>query len=199
MKKMILVIVSVLVVITGFFTFRDQNSESVGNETSDDASYREETERVNSKNERDKVVEGDNAPPLSTDPIFDESILMEHIETFINLYYDWNYSRTHDVFLEDYVTDEFFENITENIGISGEYVDGEEDDAFFNFDALVEIGILNIYVPISFTPSRNFDVLVEFDVLVDVPYSQPFLQKVIIRLDIEYDNGSFRINNKINV
>jgi len=97
------------------------------------------------------------------------SDLRQQIETFIHLYYDWNYAGLTGLHLHDFVSEQFFEHIAHDIGHHAHVHDHEQkDDYFVMMEATAYVTDLEIYTLLDEDIFNNIDVMVTFDVLYDI-------------------------------
>ena len=123
------------------------------------------------------------------------SDLRQQIETFIHLYYDWNYAGLTGLHLHDFVSEQFFEHIAHDLGHHAHVHDHEQkDDYFVMMEATAYVTDLEIYTLLDEDIFNNIDVMVTFDVLYDISGQEPFSRSIVVHLGINRDD--LRINHK---
>jgi|GEM_PF-7014132 len=116
--------------------------------------------------------------------------LEEQIETFIHLYYDWNYAHLFDKKLDDYVTSRFYDHMKKDS--EEDYY--EEEEIHLMSEVQVEIENLRIYRPFD---NEIKEVLVQFDAFYTVPNNIPFHRNFVVWLEIVSINETWRVNELI--
>jgi len=122
--------------------------------------------------------------------------LREQIETFIRLYYDWNYAGMTGLALHEFVTDQFAYHVASELGDLQAHVhdhDHEHDD-FVMPHATAYIVDLEIYVLVADDRWGQQEVIVTFDIYYDIPEQDPFSRHVVTRLVLSRDD--FRVDDK---
>ena len=110
--------------------------------------------------------------------------LNERIETFIHLFYDWNYAKLNEKNLEEYVTFTFFQAIS----------DHEDEYSLLN-ESRVDIYILQIYLPIDKDESStSLNVMVDFLATYNIPSNPTFKRRFIVMLEVRYIEGEWRVH-----
>jgi len=130
---------------------------------------------------------------IEKNEMVDEASLFEVVRSFVYFYYDWNYHNK-DRSLYDYVTDDFLRYVKYELGDEHEY-SNEDEELFYVQDVLIFIENLSVYEPID-ERSQRFNIIVEFDVLYDVPHHDIFGRNVVLRLEIIRSESSYLINHK---
>lgn len=190
MKKVLWILAGVLVI--GFLIYRDNNDEHV---EMFDGFKRNQVNHIEIY-DRDSNDEMPSTQLGHDDDVNDiESDLREQIETFINLYYDWNYAGLTGLHLHDFVSDHFFDNVASELAHYEQVHSHDHGDEYFVVsEATADIMDLVIFTMFEENESNDIDVIVTFDVFYDIPGQDPFDRNVVVWLELSRDDLS--VNNK---
>ncbi|MBC1563589.1 hypothetical protein [Listeria booriae] len=115
----------------------------------------------------------------------------EQAETFIHLFYDWNYADVEAKKLEDYVTKNF---LNQQGSVDA---DGHEDHDTADPNFYIQLKEIQVFTPYNWQPkdTREVSILVSFDSEYGSKNTINFARKKIVMLTMKTEQGAWRVDS----